>query len=63
MMFELRNGASERVSHCGVLEFIADEGTIYMPYWVGPEELKHYEYLVTSRMVLQVSSFLMHASF
>ncbi|KAH1252060.1 Ubiquitin fusion degradation protein 1 [Glycine max] len=54
MMFELRNGASERVSHCGVLEFIADEGTIYMPYWVGPEELKHYEYLVTSRMVLQM---------
>ncbi|XP_020219356.1 ubiquitin fusion degradation protein 1 homolog isoform X1 [Cajanus cajan] len=34
MMFELRNGASERVSHCGVLEFIADEGTIYMPYWM-----------------------------
>ncbi|CAJ1973027.1 unnamed protein product [Sphenostylis stenocarpa] len=34
MMFELRNGASERVSHCGVLEFIADEGAIYMPYWM-----------------------------
>ncbi|KAK7283532.1 hypothetical protein RIF29_13105 [Crotalaria pallida] len=34
MLFELRNGAAERVSHCGVLEFIADEGTIYMPYWM-----------------------------
>ncbi|KAK7409788.1 hypothetical protein VNO78_00106 [Psophocarpus tetragonolobus] len=34
MLFELTNGASERVSHCGVLEFIADEGTIYMPYWM-----------------------------
>ncbi|RDX67614.1 Ubiquitin recognition factor in ER-associated degradation protein 1, partial [Mucuna pruriens] len=34
IMFELTNGASERVSHCGVLEFIADEGTIYMPYWM-----------------------------
>ncbi|XP_017421222.1 uncharacterized protein LOC108331106 isoform X1 [Vigna angularis] len=34
MMFELTNGASERVSHCGVLEFTADEGTIYMPYWM-----------------------------
>ncbi|XP_061368373.1 uncharacterized protein LOC133311355 isoform X2 [Gastrolobium bilobum] len=33
MLFELRNGVSERVSHCGVLEFNADEGTIYMPYW------------------------------
>ncbi|KAE9613890.1 putative ubiquitin fusion degradation protein Ufd1 [Lupinus albus] len=34
MLFELRNGASERVSHCGVLEFIAEEGMIYMPYWM-----------------------------
>lgn len=35
MLFELRNDAAERVSHCGVLEFIAEEGMIYMPYWVG----------------------------
>lgn len=34
MLFELRNGAMERVSHCGVLEFIAEEGMIYMPYWM-----------------------------
>ncbi|KAL8463853.1 hypothetical protein ACS0TY_033704 [Phlomoides rotata] len=34
MLFELRNGATERVSHCGVLEFIAEEGVIYMPYWM-----------------------------
>lgn len=34
MLFELRNAATERVSHCGVLEFIAEEGVIYMPYWV-----------------------------
>lgn len=34
MLFELRNAAAERVSHCGVLEFIAEEGMIYMPYWV-----------------------------
>ncbi|KAL2537610.1 ubiquitin fusion degradation 1 [Forsythia ovata] len=26
MLFELRNAATERVSHCGVLEFIAEEG-------------------------------------
>lgn len=35
MLFELRNASVERVSHCGVLEFIAEEGMIYMPYWVG----------------------------
>jgi len=35
MLFELHNAATERVSHCGVLEFIAEEGMIYMPYWVS----------------------------
>nr|XP_019705610.1 ubiquitin fusion degradation protein 1 homolog [Elaeis guineensis] len=34
MLFELCNAATERVSHCGVLEFIAEEGMIYMPYWM-----------------------------
>ncbi|XP_076958820.1 uncharacterized protein LOC143634687 [Bidens hawaiensis] len=34
MLFELRNAATERVSHCGVLEFIAEEGMVYMPYWM-----------------------------
>ncbi|KAJ8497527.1 hypothetical protein OPV22_008079, partial [Ensete ventricosum] len=34
MLFELRNIGTERVSHCGVLEFIAQEGMIYMPYWM-----------------------------
>ena len=36
MLFEVRNTAAERTSHCGVLEFIAEEGMIYMPYWVRP---------------------------
>ncbi|KAM0949991.1 putative ubiquitin fusion degradation protein Ufd1 [Dioscorea sansibarensis] len=34
MLFELRNAAAERISHCGVLEFIAEEGMVYMPYWM-----------------------------
>ncbi|KAK6234883.1 hypothetical protein QUC31_018648 [Theobroma cacao] len=34
MLFELTNAPVERVSHCGVLEFIADEGMIYLPYWM-----------------------------
>ncbi|XP_022971130.1 ubiquitin recognition factor in ER-associated degradation protein 1-like isoform X1 [Cucurbita maxima] len=34
MLFELRNDDTERVSHCGVLEFVAEEGRIYMPYWM-----------------------------
>ncbi|KAJ4802194.1 Ubiquitin fusion degradation 1-like protein [Rhynchospora pubera] len=33
MLFELSNVATSRTSHCGVLEFTAEEGMIYMPYW------------------------------
>ncbi|KAK8990397.1 hypothetical protein V6N11_009099 [Hibiscus sabdariffa] len=34
MLFELTNAPAGRVSHCGVLEFVADEGMIYIPYWM-----------------------------
>ena len=34
MLFELINGAKERTTHAGVLEFIAEEGKIYLPFWV-----------------------------
>ncbi|KAI5665992.1 hypothetical protein M9H77_15845 [Catharanthus roseus] len=34
MLFELSNPSGGRVSHCGVLEFVADEGLIYLPYWM-----------------------------
>ncbi|KAM6555110.1 hypothetical protein CsatB_015872 [Cannabis sativa] len=34
MLFELRNDSSERVSHCGVLEFTSEEGIICMPCWM-----------------------------
>ncbi|XP_031254973.1 ubiquitin fusion degradation protein 1 homolog [Pistacia vera] len=34
MLFELSNTSAGRITHCGVLEFIADEGLIYLPYWM-----------------------------
>ncbi|KAJ7947628.1 Ubiquitin fusion degradation protein 1-like [Quillaja saponaria] len=34
MLFELKNPSTGRNTHCGVLEFIADEGLIYIPYWM-----------------------------
>ncbi|CAI0393371.1 unnamed protein product [Linum tenue] len=34
MLFELHNPSIERVTHCGVLEFVAEEGLIYLPYWM-----------------------------
>ena len=29
----------KRETHCGLLEFVADEGRIYIPYWVGKTKL------------------------
>lgn len=51
MLFELQNAAAERVSHCGVLEFIAEEGMIYMPYWVGGRVLFHCLFLTLDGII------------
>ncbi|OXA52570.1 ubiquitin recognition factor in ER-associated degradation protein 1 [Folsomia candida] len=34
MLFKLTHGRLERQTHCGVLEFVADEGRCYLPYWM-----------------------------
>lgn len=34
MLFKLTNPDQDRITHCGVLEFVADEGKCYMPYWM-----------------------------
>ncbi|KAF6219929.1 hypothetical protein HO133_003754 [Letharia lupina] len=34
MLFELINGNKDTMTHAGVLEFIAEEGKIYLPYWM-----------------------------
>jgi hypothetical protein len=38
MLFELHNGAKDRMTHAGVLEFIAEEGKIYLPFWVSDKK-------------------------
>jgi ubiquitin fusion degradation protein 1 len=34
MLFELINQPADKKTHAGVLEFIAEEGKIYLPFWV-----------------------------
>lgn len=34
MLFELSSKESQQSTHCGVLEFTADEGNIYLPQWM-----------------------------
>jgi ubiquitin fusion degradation protein 1 len=35
MLFELHNGQKQRMTHAGVLEFVAEEGKVYLPNWVS----------------------------
>lgn len=34
MLFKLINKSKNRETHCGVLEFVAEEGRCYLPYWM-----------------------------
>lgn len=34
MLFKLLNKSKNRETHCGVLEFVAEEGRCYLPYWM-----------------------------
>jgi len=34
MLFKITNKKHDRITHAGVLEFIADEGKIYIPFWM-----------------------------
>ena len=46
MLFQIKNPSAERVTHCGVLEFVSDEGTIY---------IHHNGYAVSSSLFLLFS--------
>lgn len=34
MMFKISNKETNEFTHCGVMEFTAEEGKIYLPIWV-----------------------------
>ena len=53
MLFKLSNKKTSRTTHCGVLEFVADEGKIYIPYWMMQ---------VRSKVMLIVFNRLLHLS-
>lgn len=35
IMFKITNTKKNLISHCGVLEFSAEEGRVYIPFWVN----------------------------
>ncbi len=42
MLFKVDNTSIGRSTHCGVLEFVAQEGHVYLPRWVS-RMLQHLE--------------------
>ncbi|KAG1662009.1 hypothetical protein FOA52_009498 [Chlamydomonas sp. UWO 241] len=34
MLFNVESTTTGRATHCGVLEFVAEEGVVYMPHWM-----------------------------
>ncbi|TPP64725.1 Ubiquitin fusion degradation protein 1 [Fasciola gigantica] len=58
MLFKLTNQQANRTTHCGVLEFVADEGNIYVPYWMLKNLLlEEGERVYVSNVSLKVASF------
>ena len=54
MLFNVTNRQTARDTHCGVLEFIAEEGVIYMPYWVCVSSCTHGQRSVVARAQMLV---------
>ena len=58
MMFNISNRALGRSCHCGVMEFSAEEGVCYLPYWMMQNLLLESGGIVEVRNVtLQKGSF------
>ncbi|KAJ2940182.1 hypothetical protein O0L34_g11746 [Tuta absoluta] len=58
MIFKLTNKRTKRLTHCGVLEFVADEGKVYLPHWMMTNlVLEEGELLQIESVSLQVATF------
>ena len=57
MLFKLSNKKNQRTTHCGVLEFVADEGKIYIPYWMMQNLMLEEGGLVQVHILLSYFSF------
>lgn len=47
MLFKLTNKKMPRTTHCGVLEFVADEEKVYLPYWVCQNRISNMAAYIT----------------
>uniref|UniRef100_A0A183T252 Ubiquitin fusion degradation protein 1 homolog n=1 Tax=Schistocephalus solidus TaxID=70667 RepID=A0A183T252_SCHSO len=64
MLFKLTNKKASRHTHCGVLEFVADEGMCYVPYWMLRNlQLEEGDMVHVKSVALPVATFLIVSSF
>jgi ubiquitin fusion degradation protein 1 len=47
MLFEVINGAKGKSTHAGVLEFTAEEGRCYLPFWVRRHHIIYCDTLIS----------------
>ncbi|KAH1219149.1 Ubiquitin recognition factor in ER-associated degradation protein 1 [Glycine max] len=52
MLFQIKNPSAERVTHCGVLEFVSDEGTIYIHHNGLETTLRSYSCLTAGDTIM-----------
>jgi ubiquitin fusion degradation protein 1 len=53
MFFRLVNPAAGKATHCGVLEFTAPEGCVYLPQWIMDQlEIQQEEFVFVKNVVL-----------
>lgn len=50
MLFSLSNPGAGRVSHAGVLEFLAEPGRVYLPHWVSASSWRRPPFLAASAL-------------
>lgn len=53
MLFKLTNRKADRTTHAGVLEFVAEEAKVFLPYWVIVFEFFHNSLFVINLEVYQ----------
>ncbi|KAK4877863.1 hypothetical protein RN001_010369 [Aquatica leii] len=58
MQFKIVNNNTSRTTHCGVLEFVADEGKVYLPLWMMQNlVLEEGDYILIESVSLPVGTF------
>ena len=60
MLFELKNPITGKRTHCGVLEFSAEEGRCYIPFWMMEGLLLEEGALINVRNVSLAKVFNLH---